>query len=353
MSIEEIRKKIDEIDEKILDLLTQRAQLAKEISKFKKGEVLDPAREETVIRRLLSLNKGLISSEDIAFLFREIISICRKLEKPLRVAYWGPAGTFTHLAALKRFGSSAEYIPRDNLEDVFLEVEKKRADVGLVPVENTTEGVVARTLDLFQEIEGLKICGETILRITHLLLSKATDINRIKRVYSVPQALGQCRRWLRENLPRVEIIETPTTAKAALLCQDDEEGAAIGSEAAKEIYGLNVLAEGIEDYPNNSTRFLVIGHFAPPPTGRDKTTLIFAVKHKAGALYSALSAFDKYDINLTMLTSRPSRRTSWEYVFFADFQGHIEEERVKKALARLAEDTLFIKVLGSYPEAVP
>lgn len=351
VNIEELRKKIDEIDEKLVELLSQRARLAKDIAALKGDKVFDASREEMVIRHILSLNRGPISNEELTYLFREIISICRRLEKPLKVAYWGPEGTFTHLAALKRFGKSAEYVSCDRLEAVFEEVVQDRADVGVVPVENSTEGVVARTLDIFLEIEGLNICGELVLPIRHLLLSTADSLEKIQRVYSIPQALGQCRRWLRENLPNAEIIETATTAKAALLCKDDPQGAAVGSEAAKEIYGLNVLAEGIEDSPGNRTRFLVIGKEASTPTGRDKTTIIFAVKHKAGSLYRALAAFDKYDVNLTMLESRPSRRTSWEYVFFADFQGHIEEERVRKALEKLSEEALFIKVLGSYPEA--
>lgn len=351
MNIEELRKKIDEIDEKIVELLSQRACLAKESAALKGERVFDASREEVVIRHILSLNKGPISDEELAYLFREIISVCRRLEKPLSVAYWGPEGTFTHLAALRRFGQCAQYISCERLEDVFEEILRDRADVGVVPVENSTEGVVARTLDIFQEIEGLKICGELVLPIRHMLLSLADSLEKVRRVYSIPQALGQCRRWLREHLPDAEIIETATTAKAALECKDDPEGGAIGSEAAKEIYGLNVLVAGIEDLPANSTRFLLIGKEETAPTGRDKTTIVFAVKHKAGALYRALSAFDKYDVNLTMLESRPSRRTSWEYVFFADFQGHIQEERVRKALEKLSEETLFIKVLGSYPEA--
>ncbi|MBC7327590.1 prephenate dehydratase [bacterium] len=351
MDLEDIRKEIDQIDEKIVELLSKRAELAKKSAAIKGEKVFDPSREEAVIQHILAINRGPISDEQLTHIFREIISICRGLEKPIRVAYWGPEGTFTHLAALRRFGSSARYISCERLEDVFEEVVQNRADVGVVPVENSTEGVVARTLDLFQEIEGLKICGEMVLPIHHLLLSLADSLERIKRVYSIPQALGQCRRWLRENLPNAEIIETATTARAAQMCREDPEGAAIGSEAAKEIYGLNVLAEGIEDLPGNSTRFLVIGKEEVPPTGKDKTTIIFAVKHKAGALYRALAAFDKYDVNLTMLESRPSKRTSWEYVFFADFQGHIQEERVKKALEKLSDETLFIKVLGSYPEA--
>jgi chorismate mutase/prephenate dehydratase len=351
MELEDIRRKIDEIDEKLVELLSQRAELAKQASALKGERVFDASREEEVIRHILSLNKGPISNQELTYLFREIISICRRLEKPLKIAYWGPEGTFTHLAALRRFGSSAEYVSCERLEDVFEEVLRGGADLGVVPVENSTEGVVARTLDIFQEIEGLKICGEMVIPIRHLLLSPADSLEKIKRVYSIPQALGQCRRWLRENLPNVEIIETATTAKAARMCKEDPQGAAIGSEAAKEIYGLNVLAEGIEDIPGNSTRFFVIGKEETAPTGKDKTTIIFAVKHRAGALYRALAAFDKYDVNLTMLESRPSRRTSWEYVFFADFQGHIKEERIKKALDKLSEETLFIKVLGSYPEA--
>ncbi len=349
--IEELREKIDQIDEKIVELLSQRARLAKEVASHKGERVFDASREEMVIRHILSLNKGPISDEELAYLFREIISICRRLEKPLKVAYLGPEGTFTHLAALKRFGKSCQYIGCERLEAVFEEVLQERADVGVVPVENSAEGVVARTLDLFQEMEGLKICGELVLPIRHMLLSSADTLDKVKRVYSAPQALGQCRRWLQENLPHIEIIETATTAKAALMCGKDPEGAAIGSEAAKEIYHLNVLVEGIEDLPGNSTRFLVIGKEESAPTGKDKTTIIFTVKHRAGALYRALSAFDKYDVNLTMLESRPSRRTPWEYVFFADFQGHIQEERVRKALEKLSEEALFIKILGSYPEA--
>ncbi|MGB9607763.1 MAG: prephenate dehydratase domain-containing protein, partial [bacterium] len=226
MTLDEIRREIDEIDEKLVELLSRRAELAKKASALKGERVFDATREEEIIRHILSLNKGPISAEELSYLFREIISICRRLEKPLKIAYWGPEGTFTHLAALRRFGKSAIYLGCERLEDVFTEVLQDRADMGVVPVENSTEGVVARTLDIFQEIEGLNICGEIIIPIRHLLLSLADSLDKVRRVYSIPQALGQCRRWLRENLPNVEIIETATTGKAAQLCKDDPQGAA-------------------------------------------------------------------------------------------------------------------------------
>ena len=353
MEIRDLRQEIDQVDHQILELLNKRARIAKEIGMYKQRTTKSffiPERESQVYSKLSAANKGPLPDKSLQAIYREIISASRALEKPLTIAYWGPPATNTHMASIRKFGSSCDFIPLDAIPDVFGEVEREHADYGVVPIENSTEGVINHTLDTFLASK-LKICSEVYLPITHNLLSKADDLSQVKRIYAIPTATAQCRSWLRENLQDVEIMDVSTTAKGAQLCASEPASAAIGTALAAEVYDLNLLAEHIEDNPQNRTRFLVIGFNEPAPSGKDKTSIMFSVQHKAGSLYRAMSVFEKYDINLTMIESRPTKLTPWEYVFFIDCQGHIKDQPIQKALASLQEHTLFVTVLGSYPEA--
>ena len=270
------------------------------------------------------------------------------LEGPLKVAYLGPSATFTHLACIRKFGSSAQYVPMTSIKEVFSEVERGRADFGVVPIENTTEGVVNHTLDMFID-SNLQIYGEVLQEVSHHLLSKADSLGGIKKIYSHPHAIAQCRNWLETNLPGVPTAEVHSTARAAEICVDDPTAAAIASELAGQLYGLNVMKARIEDNINNFTRFLVLSPRPADRTGKDKTSIMLSVKDKVGALYDLLRPFASTGVNLSKIESRPSRRKAWEYIFFIDIEGHVEEERVKKALADLKSRCLFFKILGSYP----
>ena len=356
--LKELRREIDAIDEEILKLLNQRAKLAKRAGEIKKSmglEVHVPEREREIINRIIRLNKELYGeefpTEAVVHIYREIISACLSLEKELKIAYLGPKATFTHQAALEYFGFSAHYVPVSTIGDVFREVETGRVDYGVVPVEYTTDGVVNYTLDMFLESD-LRIVGEVVIPIKLNLLSTASGLESIKTVYSHRHALAQCKEWLRKNLPQASLIETESTAKACELVMELEDAGAIASEVAAYTYHLNILAENIQDNPNNSTRFLVIGKRWMKPTGKDKTSIIFAVKDEAGALYKALESFYRYGVNLTKIVSRPSKKKVWDYVFFVDLEGHAEEENVKKALELLQERSQMVKVLGSYPKAL-
>lgn len=353
MELDKKRREIDEVDRRILELLRRRAELAKELAEEKEREGIpffDAAREAEIERAISSGGVSPLSREAVAAIWREIISACREAARSLVAAYLGPEGSFTHMASIRKFGSSCRFLPVRTIADVFREVEKGNADYGVVPIENSSEGVEDSTLDMFLESE-LKVCAETYLDIRHCLLSNFLP-EQIRKVYSHPQALAQCRGWLRLNLPDVGTVEVSSTSRAAQLAKEEEGAAAIASKLAGEIYGLKVLREGIEDSPFNRTRFLVIGrHDSPPTTGRDKTSIMFSVPHKAGALYEALGPFHKHGINMTMIQSRPTRKRPFEYVFFVDFQGHRDEEKVKGALEEMAKKTLFLRVLGSYPEA--
>jgi len=353
MDIHKLREEIDQIDREVLELLNKRARIAREIGMHKqraKKTLFVPERESQVLGKLVSANKGPLSDAAVRAVYREIISASRALEEPITITYWGPPATNTHMASIQKFGSSCNFIPMDTIPDVFSEVEKGRANYGVVPIENSTEGVINHTLDTFLT-SNLKICSEIYLPITHNLLSQAAKLAEIKRVYSIPTAVAQCRNWLHANLPHVEIVDVSTTAKGAQLCVEEPTSAAIATSLAAEMYGLDVLAERIEDNPQNRTRFLVVGYIEPTPSGKDKTSVMFSVQHKAGALFRAMSVFEKYDINLTMIESRPTKLTPWEYVFFIDCQGHAKDQPIQKALAALKEHTLFVTVLGSYPEA--
>ncbi len=356
--LKDLRREIDNIDEEILRLLNERAKLAKKAGDIKKSmglEIHAPEREREIVNRIIKLNKELYGeefpTEAILHIYREIISACLSLEKELRIAYLGPKATFTHQAALEYFGFSAHYVPVSTIGDVFKEVELDRVDYGVVPVENTTEGVVNYTLDMFLESD-LKIVGEIVIPIRLNLLSTASSIEGIKTIYSHRHAIAQCKEWLRKNMPEANLIETESTAKACELVIEIEEAGAIASEVAAYTYHLNILAENIQDNPNNYTRFLVIGKRAMGPTGKDKTSLIFAIKDEAGALYKALESFYRHGVNLTKIASRPSKKKLWDYVFFVDLEGHVEEDRVRNALELLKDRAQLVKVLGSYPKAL-
>jgi chorismate mutase/prephenate dehydratase len=353
MSIDDIRKEIDRIDKELVELLNKRAECAQEVGKLKKTNtesIFAPEREIQVLSRVLSHNSGPLADKTVAAVYREIISACRALEKPITVAYFGQAGSYTHIASIQRFGDSTGFIPAETIPDVFNIVERKEANYGTVPVENSTEGIVSHTLDMFL-LSDLRICAEIFAPISHNLLSAGTELSTIKRVYSMPQAIAQCRNWLRMHLPGVEVLEVSSTAKAAQLCQGFPSSAAVASDLAAREYGLNIVADAIEDNPHNRTRFLVIGYSKPNPSGKDKTSIVFSVPHRSGSLYKAISIFDSENINMTMIESRPTKQMPWEYVFFIDIQGHEKDEPVQRALSKLGGEALFVRVLGSYPEA--
>lgn len=350
MPLRNLRQKINKIDTRVVELLNLRTKIAADISRLKKTNrqsVYSPDREAEVLRHIASLNKGPLPQTSLQAIYREIMSSALAQGEPLRIAYLGPEATFTHLAALKRFGTQLTYIPCKSIADVFLEVEKGGVDYGVVPVENSIEGAVSHSLDMFVDSE-LKICAQIILDVSHNLLSRYPQ-DKIKRVYSIGQVFGQCRLWLAANLPEAEFIEVSSTTRAAEIAKVEKNSAAIASLLAAKIYKLKVVARDIEDSPHNITRFLVIGRVEPSPTGKDKTSILFSIKDKVGALYEMLSPFRKYRINLTKIESRPSKKRAWDYYFFVDLEGHREESKIKKALAELEKRCTFMKILGSYP----
>lgn len=345
------RDGIDAIDAEILKLVNQRAEHAKAIGALKNGAVYRPEREAQILRRIKERNPGPLSDETAARLFREIMSACLALEKPLAVAFLGPQGTFTQAAAIKHFGHAAQTRPCASIDDVFRTVEAGSADYGVVPVENSTGGAVGTTLDLLLTTP-LKVCGEVDLRVHQFLLRKAGAAGKAEKVYSHAQSLAQCHEWLNQNLPDAERVAVVSNAEAARLAAEDETAAAIAGEMAAEIYGLEKTAENIEDKPDNTTRFLVIGAHDAAPSGRDKTSLALSARNRPGAVYDLLSPLAAHEVSMTKLESRPSRAGLWEYVFFVDIEGHRQDEKVAKAIAELREKTAFLKILGSYPVAV-
>jgi chorismate mutase/prephenate dehydratase len=351
-----IRARIDAIDEQLQDLLNQRAAAAHEIAAVKREHEPDavfyrPEREAQILREVKARNRGPLGDEEMARLFREIMSACLALEQPLEVAFLGPAGTFTQAAALKHFGHAVRTLPVGAIADVFQEVETGNCDYGVVPVENSTEGVVNHTLDMFLS-SPLRVCGEVMLRIHHNLISKARGLEALERVYSHQQSLAQCRGWLDRHLPQVERRAVGSNAEAARLARDDVRAAAIAGETAAEIYGLTILVPNIEDEPGNTTRFLVIGRQTVPPSGDDKTSLLLSTRNEAGGLHRLLTPLAEHGISMTRIESRPSRRGIWDYVFFVDIEGHRDDPKVAAALQALREVTGMYKELGSYPRAV-
>jgi len=353
-SVDALRKRIDQIDEKLVALLNDRAVLAQKIGLSKSlnnQEVYAPNREKEVLRRVANLNSGPLPESAIRAIFREVISASRSLEEPTRVVYLGPEATYTHAAAREKFGSSALLDPCVSIADVFQEVGQGRAIFGVVPIENSTEGAVGHTLDLLVESD-VRICAELFSEIHHCLLSRNDDRENIRRIVSHPQALAQCRRWLSRHFPGTELEEVPSTAQAALMASSEPGLAAISSAVAKEVYDLQVIASNIEDYGHNITRFVVIGASDSHPSGDDKTSFVFSVKDEPGILHRMLQPFAKSRINLTKIESRPIKNKPWEYMFFIDIKGHKDESRVKRAIDTLRKNCLFLKVLGSYPSGV-
>jgi len=350
MSLKNLRQKIDTIDKEIIQLLNARAKITLDVAKIKRkagSGIYAPSREREVLKKISQENKGPLKYGALESIYREIMSSSLALEAPLRIAYLGPQATFTHLAALKRFGSQVEYVACNSIPDVFLEVERDAADYGVVPIENSVEGAVSHTLDMFADSD-LKICAQIILDVSHNLLANSPK-NKIKRVYSILQVFGQCRIWLQENLPCVEKIEVSSTTRAAQIASKEKYSSCIASLLAAKVYKLKVISSDIEDSPHNITRFLVIGKTAVEQTSHDKTSILFSVKDRVGALHEMLMPFKKNRINLTKIESRPSKKRAWDYYFFVDLEGHQKSARVKKALLELENKCNFLKVLGSYP----
>lgn len=352
MNIPEHRKAIDKLDAQIVRLLNERTKHVLSIGeiKLKAGEeIYAPHRERAVLHRVCKLNDGPMTNDSLRAIYREVMSSALSLEKSLTIAYFGPEATFTHQAAIRKFGSSLLYSAQKTIGDVFTEVSKNRADYGVVPVENSTEGVVTHTLDMFVDSD-LKVVAQIILPVQQCFLSKSPR-KQIKKLFVHPQSLAQCRAWIQNNLPHVEIIETSSNARSAEMAAKEPGAAAIAGILAAEKYGLPVLEQDIQDNAANATRFLVLGRQCSPPTGNDRTSLMVSITDKVGALHHALAAFRRNRINLTKIESRPSKRKAWEYFFFIDCDGHREDPKVAKAIAQLEQECSYVKVLGSYPNS--
>ncbi|HEU4369210.1 MAG TPA: prephenate dehydratase [Methylomirabilota bacterium] len=353
MDLGDWRSRINDIDNQILHLLNQRAEAALHIGDLKRRQDAPsyaPEREAEILSRLTAAGPGPLPAEAVTAVWREILSACRALEGPLAVAYLAPPATFTHQAARERFGDAVHYHPSRTIAEIFEDVERERAQFGVVPVENSTDGAVNVTLDRLVDTD-LTICGELTLEIAQHLLSRAADLAGVKRVLSHPQGLGQCRSWLAEHLPEVPQEETASTAGAAELAAVDPSVAAIASELAGRLYDVPILRRRIEDNRQNTTRFLVIGRRPTGPTGRDKTSIVFAMPNQPGALYRILEPFARAGLNLTKIESRPAKRMPWEFVMFVDFEGHRATPVVAAALGEAADRTVYLKVIGSYPAA--
>lgn len=351
-----VRAEIDAIDAKLLELLSRRARCAQQVGEIKAshgdaGHIYRPEREAQVLRRIQSLNPGPLSNESVTWFFREVMSACLSLEAPLGIAFLGPLGSFTGTAAVKHFGHAARLMPLMSIDDLFREVEAGHAHYAVAPIENSTEGAIGRTLDLLLGTP-LKICGEVVLRIHQNLMTRATSLDGIKTVYSHAQSLAQCHEWLNRTLPDVPRISVGSNSQAAQMAAADAGAAAIAGETAAELYELPILVPNIEDEPNNTTRFVVLGGQEAGPSGRDKTSLIMSAHNQTGALGKLLAPFSESGVSMTRLESRPARHTLWEYVFFVDIEGHREDPTVATALAELGQRAAYLKVLGSYPVSV-
>jgi len=350
--LKNFREQIDRIDDELLKLFNRRASLAQQIGHVKgESAVLRPEREAQVLQRMAQANGGPLSNQGVTQLFTEIMSQCRALEAPLRVAYLGPHGTFSEAAVFQRFGQATEGLPADSIDGVFTAVENGAANYGLVPVENSTEGAIGRTLDLLLS-SNLKICGEVLLQVHQCLLSNENDLSVIRKVYSHPQSFGQCQGWLNAHLPHAERITASSNADAARLAAEESFTAAVAGEQAAAHFKLKVLAQNIEDDARNTTRFLVIGKQDVAPSGRDKTSLVMSAANRPGAVHDLLVPLAQNGVSMTKLESRPSRTGLWEYVFYVDIEGHQADAKVAAALTQLKQIAAFVKVLGSYPVAI-
>jgi chorismate mutase / prephenate dehydratase len=348
--IVDLRAQIDALDNQLLDILNRRVDLALEIGRWKKEsglEIYSPDREEQLLQTLVAQSQGRVAPESIRAIYREIMSASRALEKETTIAFLGPPATWTHEAAQVKFGGSVCYLPQTNIADIFSEVARGTADYGVVPIENSTDGAVNHTLDMFVESD-LRICAQILLKIENNLLARI-PWTEIRKVYSHPQVFGQCREWLRNNMRDVELVETSSTTRAAELAANDPQGGALAGKMAAEVYQLSVLAASVDDRHDNATRFLVIGRQSSPPTGNDRTSIMFCLQDKPGALFAAIRPFDHWKVNLCKIESRPSRRRAWEYFMFADIEGHAEDKKVSATLKNLREHCSILKILGSYP----
>lgn len=356
-NLDELRQQIDALDEELGELLNKRAGLAVKVGKtkeFKEGQpsYYRPEREAEVLRMALARNQGPLTNEQVGKVFREVMSACLAVERPITVAYLGPEGTFTHAAALKHFGKSAVCKPFSAIDEVFREVEAGSVDYGVVPVENSTEGVINSTLDSFMD-SNLKISGEVILRIhQHFFIGENTRKDKVSAIYSHASSLAQCRKWLDSYYPNADRIAVSSNAEAARRVNTEWHSAAIAGRVAGEVYGLNLVSEKIEDKPDNSTRFLIIGKSEVGKSSEDKTSIMVAMNNKPGALFKVLTPLNNHDLDMTRIESRPGKFGTWTYVFFIDFKGHISEANVSKAMEELRETAADVKVLGSYPKGV-
>ncbi|MEN9974098.1 MAG: prephenate dehydratase [Verrucomicrobiota bacterium] len=354
VNLDEVRHQIDAVDQDLLDLLNRRADLVHHVGIIKKRDGLSiyaPEREEALLLRLVAMNHGRLPEKSVRAIYREIMSSALALEDDLTIAYLGPHGTWTHQAAIKKFGHSVNYAPQANFSDVFDQVTRRAADYGVVPIENSTEGAVSHTLDLFVD-SPLHICAQILLRIENSLMA-AIPRDQIKTLYSHPQVFGQCRGWILKHFPNADLVEVSSTTKAAQIAHDQaaQGAAALGGALSAELYDLNLLEEYIQDRATNTTRFLVIGEKTCPPTGHDRTSILFAIHDRPGSLVKALQAFDHFQINLSKIESRPSKRKDWEYIFYVDLAGHCEDPKVADAFEELSRHCSLVKLLGSYPDA--
>jgi chorismate mutase/prephenate dehydratase len=350
--IKSLRQRIEILDRQMLHLLNERAEVVMEVDREKsegKMDSYDPQREEEIVRSLVLQNNGPFPKQAIVPVFREIISACRSLETEMTVAYLGPPATHSHVACYEYFGSSVQTQPKESIQEVFEAVEKRKANYGVVPIENSTEGSVNQTLDRLIESEVV-IFGEVMIQVSHHLLSHTGRLEDIRKIASHPSALEQCRKWLRKNFPHVEVSEATSTAKAAQMAAEDPKTAAIASSLAAQLYGLKIVESRIEDYLSNYTRFLIIGLRSNPRTGKDKTSILFSISHTPGSLYQALKPFSEKGISLTKIESRPIKGKPWEYIFFVDIEGHAEDAPIREVMVELGRSALFLKVLGSYPQ---
>ncbi|MDX9752901.1 MAG: prephenate dehydratase [bacterium] len=352
LELKKSRETIDTIDHQILELLNQRARVVENVGNIKKqfdAEVYSPSREKAVLKQLCEHNPGPMPTESVAAVFREVISACRAFQATISVVYLGPEGSYHHSAAQANFGRSAQFVPASTVNALFDEVEHHRVDYGIVAIENSIEGSVAAHLDRLVHSQT-RIVGEIFIPISHNLIS-FSELHEIKRVYSHPQGLAQCRQWLESNLPNAQLLEAPSTTKGVQMCQTEKNAAAVASTLAAEIYDVPIQVRGIEDFAGNTTRFFVVGRTAVPSSGDDKSSIVVFIRDQVGALYDMIEPFKRNKVNLTNIVSRPTKQEAWQYMFFLECQGHSSEERVQQAIREIEQISLYVRILGSYPSA--